>query len=169
MPSPRNIGRVIGAAGSSVPVVGDVGVLAFIKKKAGTPIGIGAKQGLKYAGGPIAVASWTYMGYQNRHLPGQIYGNMQIGYDQWKQRPEMRKVDRTTKTLKASGGRSRGNTRTIVGSGGRSRGGRGATTLSQRASRSVRPGKRRQRCKSRNKSGKTCLRPRNHSGRHRFQ
>lgn len=51
---------------------------------------------------------------------------------------------------------------------GDSRGGRGATTLSQRASRSVRPGNRRRRCTSRNKSGKTCLRPRNHSGRHRF-
>ncbi len=50
-----------------------------------------------------------------------------------------------------------------------SRGGRGATTLSQRASRSVRPGQRRTRCKSRNKSGKTCLRPRNHSGRHRYR
>ncbi len=50
-----------------------------------------------------------------------------------------------------------------------SRGGRGATTLSQRASRSVRPGKRRRRCKSRNKSGKTCLRPRSHSGRHRYR
>ena len=156
--SPVNVGRAIGALGSSIPAIGDVGVLAFIKRKSGTPLGIGAKQGLKYAGGPIAVASWAYMGYQNRHLPGQIYGNMQIGYDQWMQRPEMQKVDRTTRT-RTMGGRSM---RT-------SRGGRGATTLSQRASKSVRPGKRRRRCKSRNKSGKTCLRPRNHSGRHRFK
>ncbi len=51
----------------------------------------------------------------------------------------------------------------------RSRDGRGATTLSQRASRSVRPGTRRRRCSSRNKSGKTCLRPRNHGGRHRYR
>ncbi len=50
----------------------------------------------------------------------------------------------------------------------KSRGGRGATTLSQRASKSVRPGTRRRRCRFRNKSGKTCLRPRNHGGRHRF-
>ena len=39
MPSQLNIGRAIGALGSSVPVIGDIGTLAFIKKKAGTPIG----------------------------------------------------------------------------------------------------------------------------------
>ena len=159
MPSPKNIGRFIGAGGSSVPVVGDLAVVAFIKRKAGTPVGIGAKQGLKYAGGPIAAASWAYMGYQNRHLPAIWYGKSKQGYNLMMQHEGFQKVDRTTRNPRA-GGRS---------SGGRSRGGRGATTLSQRASRSVRPGKRRQRCKSRNKSGKTCLRPRNHSGRHRFK
>ncbi len=148
-----NFGRFIGAAGSSVPVVGDVGVLAFIKKYGNKPIGIGAKQGLKYAGGPIAVASWTYMGYQNRHLPGHIYGNMQIGYDQMMQHEGFQEVDRTTRTRKSKG----------------SRGERGATTLSHRARKGARPGKRRSRCRFRNKSGKTCLRPRKHSGRHRYR
>ena len=57
--SPTNIGRAIGALGSSIPGIGDIGTLAFIKKKAGTPIGRGAAQGLKYAGGPIALASFT--------------------------------------------------------------------------------------------------------------
>ena len=152
MPSKLNIGRAIGALGSSVPAIGDAGVLAFIKRKSGTPIGIGAKQGMKWFGGPAAVAVWSYTAYQNRHLPGQIYGNMQIGYDQMMQHEGFQKVDRTTRTLKRKG-----------------RGGRGATTLSQRASKSVRPGNRRRRCKSRNKSGKTCLRPRNHGGRHRYR
>ena len=45
----------------------------------------------------------------------------------------------------------------------------GPAILSQRTSKSPSAGTRRRRCKSRNKSGKTCLRPRNHSGRHRFQ
>jgi len=43
-------------------------------------------------------------------------------------------------------------------------------SLSQRTRKSPRIGKRRRRCKFRNrKSGKTCLRPRGHSGRHRYR
>ncbi len=75
-PSPKNVGRLIGAAGLLCPHW-VILLFWFIKKYGHKPIGIGAKQGLKYAGGPIAVATWTYIGYQNRHLPGQIYGNMQ--------------------------------------------------------------------------------------------
>ena len=61
-----------------------------------------------------------------------------------------------------------------------SRGGRGATTPSQRTSKSVRPGKRRRRCKHirfvrlpgkeyKRFDTQRCLRPRGHSGRHRFK
>ena len=148
--SQLNIGRGIGALGSSIPGVGDVGTLAFIKRKAGTPIGIGAKQGLKYAGGPIAAASWIYMGYQNRHVPGQVVGNMQlVGSelpDLWR---DTRAVKRKPKT--------------------KSRRRDGPSILSQRTSRSPSFGKKRRRCTHRNKAGKRCLRPAGHSGRHRYR
>jgi len=52
----------------------------------------------------------------------------------------------------------------------KSQSGDGPTSLSQRTRKSPRIGKRRRRCKFRNrKSGKTCLRPRGHSGRHRYR
>ena len=47
--------------------------------------------------------------------------------------------------------------------------GDGPSSLSQRTSRSPRFGKRRRRCKHRNKAGKQCLRPAGHSGRHRYR
>lgn len=181
IPSQLNIGRLIGAAGSSVPVIGDVGTMAFIKKKAGTQIGIGASQGLKWLGGPIAVASWSYLAYQNRHLPGHIYGNMQIGYGQMMQHEGFQEVDRTTRSRKSTGGRSRTRNRTTSYKRGKfrkgdgpyilvnkSRKGDGPSTLSQRTRKSPSYGKRRRRCSSRSKSGKPCLRPRGHSGRHRY-
>lgn len=66
MPKIPNIwkGRVIGAVGSSVPVVGDLGVLTYIKKHSGTVRGLGARQGLKYLGGPIAAVSWGLGAYE---------------------------------------------------------------------------------------------------------
>lgn len=155
---PINVGRVIGAVGSSVPF-GDAAVLGFIKKKAGTPIGMGAKQGMKYIGGPAAVAAWSYTAYQNRDTimgaPGKVHG---VYSNLWGSFKDSDIHDR-----------NRGdpsNTRTST-----SRGGRGATTLSQSARRSVRPGigKVRRRCKHRNKAGKQCLRPAGHSGRHRYR
>ncbi len=45
----------------------------------------------------------------------------------------------------------------------------GPPSLSQRTSKSPSFGKRRRRCKHRNKAGKQCLRPAVHSGRHRYR
>ena len=61
----RNItkGRLVGSFGSSIPVVGDVFTLGYIKKHAGKAKGIGAGQGLKYVGGPVAVIGWSSTGY----------------------------------------------------------------------------------------------------------
>ena len=47
--------------------------------------------------------------------------------------------------------------------------GDGPPSLSRRTSKSPRFGKKRRRCKHRNKAGKRCLRPAGHSGRHRYQ
>ena len=156
-PNMLNLGRAIGALGSSIPAVGDIGTMAFIKKKAGTPVGIGARQGLKYAGGPIAVASWSYMAYQNRHLPGDVYNNMKLGYQMMAQHQE--DISRSDRTLVRSGGRGRGTSQTRDG----------PPSLSQRTRKSPSFGKKRRRCKHRNKAGKRCLRPAGHSGRHRYQ
>ena len=156
-PNMLNLGRAIGALGSSIPAVGDIGTMAFIKKKAGTPVGIGAKQGLKYAGGPIAVASWTYMAYQNRHIPGDVYNNMKLGYQMMAQHQE--DMSRADRTRKGGGGRGIGTSRTRDG----------PPSLSQRTRKSPSFGKKRRRCKHRNKAGKQCLRPAGHSGRHRYQ
>ena len=150
-PSQINIGRAIGALGSSIPAVGDIGTMAFIKKKAGTPIGKGATQGLKYAGGPIAVASWTYMGYQNRHVPGMMFSQYQTGFHQH---------------IKPSFELNRPR---VTGGGGRNSQTRdGPPSLSPRTRKSPSFGKKRKRCKYRNKAGKQCLRPAGHSGRHRY-
>ena len=157
-PNMLNIGRAIGALGSSVPAIGDLGTMAFIKKKAGTPVGIGAKQGLKYAGGPIAVASWSYMAYENRHRPGQVMQGMKQGFNMMADhQSEMSRSGRTT--LQRSGGRGKGTSRRMDG----------PPSLSQRTRRSPSFGKKRRRCKHRNKAGKRCLRPAGHSGRHRYQ
>ena len=156
-PNMLNLGRAIGALGSSIPAVGDIGTMAFIKKKAGTPVGIGARQGLKYAGGPIAVASWSYMAYQNRHLPGDVYNNMKLGYNMMAEHQE--KLSRSERTR-----RIRGSLPSIP-----SRTGDGPPSLSQRTRKSPRFGKKRRRCKHRNKAGKRCLRPAGHSGRHRYR
>ena len=51
----------------------------------------------------------------------------------------------------------------------KSRTGDGLPSLPQRTSKSPRFGKKRRRCKHRNKAGKRCLRPAGHSGRHRYR
>jgi hypothetical protein len=57
-------GRGLGAAGSSVPVVGDAAVIAGIRKASPGLLRTGMRQGLKFVGGPIAVLAWGYTGYQ---------------------------------------------------------------------------------------------------------
>ena len=159
-PSQLNIGRAIGALGSSVPGVGDIGTMAFIKKKAGTPIGIGAKQGLKFAGGPIAVASWSIMAYQNRKgiqdASSRFTQQFSLGLYQapdsaWDNSPKNRGVKFDSRTER------------------KGRFGDGPPSLSPRTRKSPRFGKKRRRCKHRNKAGKQCLRPAGHSGRHRYR
>lgn len=58
MVSPLNIGRAVGALGSSIPVVGDILTMGYIRKHAGKAKGIGAKQGWKVFGGPMMVVGW---------------------------------------------------------------------------------------------------------------
>lgn len=156
-----NIGRAIGAVGSSVPG-GDAGVIAFIRAKSGTPIGLGARQGMKYVGGPAAAISWGYLGYQNRahisnaaarSLQGLSMGLYEAPASAWQSSPKTwttpvgtKSESRVVRSKPSPTGRRRSS----------------AQTRSP-----IRLGKSRNRCRTRYR-GKRCRLPAGHSGRHSY-
>lgn len=145
-------GRLVGALGSSIPLVGDAATVGYIKKHAGSLRGVGAKQGMKYVGGPVAVAAWSYSLYDVVKDAGPSAAS-QVDYSTRASHIYGLEIPSSSKSKKTS------------------RGGRGSTksSLSNRSRRSLSaPHRSRNRCRHVYR-GKRCKLPRGHSGRHSYR
>ena len=144
-------GVAIAAAPYPVDNVFQMGPLAkrLMKSPAGKVLVRGSQ-----VGGAIAAADFVY---SNRGFPRHMVQGMKQGYNMMAD--HQAETSRDNRTRKGGGGRGRGTSRTRDG----------PPSLSQRTRKSPSFGKKRRRCKHRNKAGKQCLRPAGHSGRHRYQ
>ena len=153
--------RLAGLSAGAVPGIGDPAG-HFIKSKLRPPHSTWLGQGLKGSmglGAGLALDQyhqrWGLGNMGARGLENISFGMYKAPETAWDNSPKAswdnRGVQATTKTERVG------------------RFGDGPPSLSQRTRKSPRFGKKRRRCKHRNKAGKRCLRPAGHSGRHRYQ